>query len=199
MKTVEIRNVGIISGSLHSSSVRTDVYSGGLVGRAVGSLTIVNSYFSGSGGISTSDVAKTFLGGLVGASSGSLMIVNSYFSGSGGISSASIGGVSSGGLVGESDRFFMIVNSYFSGSGGISSASATDTLARVYSGGLVGSSISTSSSNSDSLMIVNSYSSGSGKISSVSAGTFFFRWSGRFFFFCFCCSYFDNHKRLLEH
>ena len=46
--TVEIRNVGVISGSVHSSSSS----SGGLVGFSDSSLTITNSYFSGSGGIS---------------------------------------------------------------------------------------------------------------------------------------------------
>ncbi len=155
--TVEIRNVGVISGSVHSSN--SSASSGGLVGRSGGSLTIVNSYFSGSGGV------FSFLnsGGLVGASSGSLTIVNSYFSGSGGVfSSSSLLSAYSGGLVGRvnSNSTLMIVNSYFSGLGEVSSSSGGPNPS---SGGLVG--------NLDgSLMIVNSYFGGSGKISSASAG-----------------------------
>ncbi len=174
--TVEIRNVGVISGSVHSSSINP--YSGSLVGTSVGSLMIVNSYFSGSGGVSASSgsPSSVFSGGLVGDSGGSLMIVNSYFSGSGGVSSSSGSSrVYSGGLVGNSVGSLMIVNSYFSGSGEISSSSATisSSASSSYSGGLIGASESNSPSNSDSLTIVNSYSSGSGKISSASAGTSF--------------------------
>ncbi len=172
--TVEIRNVGVISGSVHSSSINP--YSGSLVGTSVGSLMIVNSYFSGSGGVSASSgsPSSVFSGGLVGDSGGSLMIVNSYFSGSGGVSASSgSSSVFSGGLVGELSGSLMIVNSYFSGSGEISSSSATisSTSSASYSGGLIGASESNSPSSSDSLMIVNSYFSGSGKISSASAAS----------------------------
>ncbi len=154
--TVEIRNVGVISGSVHSSNSSASL--GGLVGRSGGSLTIVNSYFSGSGGV------FSFLnsGGLVGGSSGSLTIVNSYFSGSGGVFSSSLLSAYSGGLVGgvNSNSTLMIVNSYFSGLGEVSSSSGGSNPS---SGGLVG--------NLDgSLMIVNSYFGGSGKISSSSGG-----------------------------
>ena len=131
-----IRNVGIISGSVSSSS-----YSGSLVGIAYAPLTISNSYFSGSGGIFSTDIA----GGLVGYSAKPLTISNSYFSGSGGIFSTDI----AGGLVGYSAKPLTISNSYFSGSGGIFS---TD-----IAGGLVGYS-------AKPLTISNSYFSGSGGV-----------------------------------
>ena len=108
--TVEIRNVGIISGSVHSSSSSR---SGGLVGFSGGSLTITNSYFSGSDGVSASSGSSSSSGGLVGVSASSLMIVNSYFSGSGEISSASDARSSSGGLVGESSSALTITNGYW--------------------------------------------------------------------------------------
>ncbi len=151
--TVEIRNVGVISGSVHSSDSPSN--SGGLVGGTGGSLMIVNSYFSGFGGVSSSFSS----GGLVGETDGSLMIVNSYFSGSGGVSSS----FSSGGLVGYvASGSLMIVNSYFSGSGGVSVFSAS--FLSHFSGGLVGDS-------SGSLMIVNSYFSGLGGVSSSTSST----------------------------
>ncbi len=144
--SAEIRNVGVISGGVSSSSS-----SGGLVGRSDSSLTIRNSYFSGSGGVSSSSLADdSFSGGLMGfASSSSLTIRNSYFSGSGGVSSSSsVDLSSSGGLVGSSfSSSLTITNSYFSGEGGVSSSAA----ALSYSGGLVGSSFL------PSLMITNSY------------------------------------------
>ena len=52
--TVVIRNVGVISGSIHSSSSASSSssLSGGLVAhQSAGALTITNSYFSGSGGV----------------------------------------------------------------------------------------------------------------------------------------------------
>ena len=154
--TVEIRNVGVISGSVHSSI--SPSFSGGLVGRGTNSLTIINSYFSGLGGVSSSAASGSYSGGLVGYSGSSLMIVNSYFSGLGGVSSSSAaaGNVSSGGLVGYSGSSLMIVNSYFSGSGRISSSTP---YSYVFSGGLVGIF-------DGSLTIMNSYFSGSGRISS---------------------------------
>ena len=159
---VEIRNVGVISGSVHSS-ISDYSYSGGLVGNSVGplTLTIVNSYFSGSGGISSlcsSDSEGSFSGGLVGEVGSPLTIMNSYFSGSGGVSSSASAGGSvsySGGLVGRGTNSLTIKNSYFSGSGEVSSSSS---YSLVHSGGLVGQS--------NSLTIVNSYFSGSGRISS---------------------------------
>ena len=152
--TVEIRNVGITSGLVYSSSAP----SGGLVGSIVsgGSLTIVNSYFSGSCGVSSSSSAS---GGLIGRVDGTVTIMNSHFSGSGGISSSSSSSSASGGLVGRSrsgPSSLTIVNSHFSSSGGISSSSSSSSSA---SGGLVGRSIG-------SLTIMNSYFSGSGGISS---------------------------------
>ncbi len=173
--SAEIRNVGVISGGVFSSSSSSifSSYSGGLVGSVVGSssLTITNSYFSGEGSVSSSSYSS---GGLVGsvavgsvATSSSLTIMNSYFSGSGGVSSSSPGRLSpfAGGLVGLGDPFssLTITNSYFSGSGGVSSSStstSTSTSISPYSGGLVGLG------NSSSLTITNSYFSGSGGVSS---------------------------------
>ncbi len=186
-KTAEIRNVGVISGSIHSSSPIS--VSGGLVGspqtlsnsNPVSSLTIINSYFSSLfGGVSSSSSSSaSYSGGLVGILSDgpSLTIINSYFRGSGGVSSAtdlvsSYGneGSSSGGLVGGNYAGILtITNSYFSGSGGVSSSSpppSSSSDSYSYSGGLVGycgyGAYITST-------IVNSYFSGEGGVSSFSA------------------------------
>ncbi len=154
--TIAIRNVGVVSGSVFSSSSASAFsYSGGLVGQST-SLTITNSYFSGKGSVfssssSSSSAASAFSGGLVGQST-SLTIANSYFSGSGGVSSSSSSYSAlsfSGGLVGQSTSL-TIANSYFSGSGGVSSSSSSSSLS--YSGGLVGRV-----SSSSSLTITNSY------------------------------------------
>ena len=163
--SVEIRNVGVISGSIHSSSSSAASYSafsGSLVGFASSTLTIMNSYFSESGGVSSSASSSrlssySYSGGLVGSGS-TVSITNSYFSGSGGISSSASGtGIIkesySGGLVGSSDAL-SITNSYFSGGGGISSSSRSSSRSYSYSGGLVGSS--------GALSIMNSYFSGGG-------------------------------------
>ncbi len=168
--TVEIRNVGVISGSIHSflRSFPT-ANSGGLVGHSDGSLTIINSYFSGPGGVFSANTANggAFIcsGGLVGHSDGSLTIINSYFSGSGGIFSASSSSASpsSGGLVGYSDGSLTIINSYFGGSSQIFSFNSFLNAA-IYSGGLVGESYRHSS-----LKIINSYFGGSGRISSFNS------------------------------
>ncbi len=169
--TVEIRNVGVISGSVHSSSSAA-ARSGGLVGSSGGSLMIVNSYFSGSGGVSSFSISSSRSGGLVGSSSSSaasLMIVNSYFSGSGGISTSASSVSYSGGLVGSKNggSRLTIINSYFSGSGTISSSALSASLTpSSSSGGLVGD-YSTNVNNANiSLTIVNSYFSGSGRVSS---------------------------------
>ena len=64
--TVTIRNVGILSGSIHvSASASGSVFvssSGGLVGNADSSLTITNSYFSGEGisSASTGSISSFF-------------------------------------------------------------------------------------------------------------------------------------------
>ena len=90
-----IRNVGVTSGSVHSSATASSLgVAGGLVGVPNSSLTITNSYFSGSGGVSSSSSTSSdsYSGGLVGGSHSSfasLIITNSYFSGSGGVSSSS--------------------------------------------------------------------------------------------------------------
>ena len=134
--SVEIRNVGIILGSIYASSSDSISASGGLVGSSSSSLKIENSYFSGAGGVSSfssssrlSD-SNSASGGLVGSSSSSsssLKIENSYFSGVGGVSSSSSSSFSdsssaSGGLVGSSS-YSTITNSYFSGADGVSSSS----------------------------------------------------------------------------
>ncbi len=160
--SAQIRNVGVISGGVSSSSSGSISYSGGLVGRFFSSLTITNSYFSGNGGVSSSSSADlSYSGGLVGRSA-SLTITNSYFSGSGSVSSSSSSAdlSFSGGLVGRSASSLTITNSYFSGSGDISSSSGSLSL----SGGLVGSVVG-----SDSLTITNSYFSGKGGVTSSSS------------------------------
>ncbi len=162
--SAEIRNVGVISGGIFSSSGFFS-YSGGLVGFSSDSLTITNSYFSGSGDVTSSSAAAadSLSGGLVGSSSSSLTITNSYFSGSGGVSSSSGSLSYSGGLVSIVNGNLTITNSYFSGSGGVSSSSSSSIS---YSGGLVGSS-----SSSFSLTITNSYFSGSGGVSASSGSS----------------------------
>ena len=144
--TVVIRNVGVISGSIRSSSTNTDnSFAGGLVARSEpGALMITNSYFSGSGGvfaITTSSGHGSSSGGLVGHFDSSVIIINSYFSGSSGVfafsaSSATLGS-SSGGLVGYAGGPLTIMKSYFSGSGEIS-AIINNTSRNTNSGGLVG-------------------------------------------------------------
>ena len=169
--TVTIRNVGVISGSVHSSTSSSPsfsgAYSGGLVGRSSASLTITNSYFGGSGGISASATgtidSKSSSGGLVGTFGGALTIIKSAFNGSGGVSSSTIGSSSvgdstssSGGLVGLSGNL-VIINSYFNGSGGVSASAAAS---NAHSGGLVGWLGS-------SVKVMNSYFSGFGGVSSA--------------------------------
>ncbi len=156
--SAQIRNVGVISGGVFSSSSSGSFsYSGGLVGSSFSSLTITNSYFSGEGGVSSSSSSSSpfvaYSGGLVGSSSpsSSLRITNSYFSGGGGVSSTLSGGLVGGSSLGGS---LMITNSYFSGSSRVSSSFS--------SGGLVGCS-------SSSLTITNSYFSGGGGVSSFSS------------------------------
>ena len=87
-KIVNIRNVGVIFGSIFSSAESSS--SGGLVGRVIGDLVIVNSYSSSSGGVFS--ILNSSSGGLVGSNVGvhSLVIVNSYFSGPGSISSSGV-------------------------------------------------------------------------------------------------------------
>ena len=173
--SVEIRNVRIISGSIHASSFSSyppsprSSSSGGLVG-LVGdgsTMSITNSYFSGGGGVSSSSYSyyppspsssESYAGGLVGlvGDGSTVSITNSYFSGGGGVSSFSYySSSSSGGLVGSGGTV-SITNSYFSGRGGISSSSSS-----AYSGGLVGSG--------GTVSITNSYFSGGGGVSSSSS------------------------------
>ena len=157
-----IRNVGIISGSIHSSSSNSNSFSGSLVGK--GTVTIINSYFSGGNVSSSSAASNSTSGGLVGQ--GIVTIINSYFSG-GKVSSssasapaASTASSNSGGLVaqGANSGSVTITNSYFSG-GDVSSSSSHYS----YSGGLMGKGFGSSAM----ITIVNSYFSG-GKVSSSS-------------------------------
>ena len=173
-RVIEIRNVGVTSGSVYSSY--SGATSGGLVGLAHGaSLTIINSYFCGSGGVSSKASASSRnsrSGGLVGdtyppttpsTSTTTLTITNSYFCDANGVSSEASSSSSfsyAGGLVGSSstDSTLTIKNSYFDSAGGVSSAATTsvaDYSSR--SGGLVGNSFST-------LTITNSYFSSEGEI-----------------------------------
>ena len=171
-----IRNIGVVSGSIHASSsisAASFTVSGGLVGYSTASLTLTNSYFSGSGGVSSSATAsvESNAGGLVGRSESILTITNCSFSGSAGVSSNAFSS-RSGGLVGinflrssSSIASLTITKSSFSGSGGVSSSSpSTSTSLASRSGGLVGES-----SGFASLTITNSYFSGSGGVSSASA------------------------------
>ena len=146
-----IRNVHVISGSIHSSgSPSSQSYSAGLVGWSTASLTITNCHFSGSGGVSSSGGSRS--GGLVGLlhSTASLTISNSSFSGSGGLSA----NVVSSGLVGSFSHNVTITNSYFSGSSEFSGVASA--------GGLVGSF-------SHNVTITNSYFSGSSEFSGVAS------------------------------
>ena len=173
--SAEIRNLGIISGSIHSSSSSFS-RSGGLVGSSSASpFTITNSYFSGSGGVSSSSDSgsssfSSRSGGLVGDGS-TVSITNSYFSGGGGVSSSAFSS-SAGGLVGSnsslvgSSSSVMITNSYFSGGGGVSSSSSPSSA-----GGLVGYF-------DYDLVITNSYFSGGGGVSSSGSGSYYYSSSG---------------------
>ena len=152
-----IRNVGVISGGVYSSStVATGFFSssGGLVGSASAPLMVMNSYFSGVGGVSSStdSTATSSSGGLVGSASAPLMVMNSYFSGVGGVSSSTDSSYS-GGLVGSASASLVVMNSYFSGMGGVSSTGSFSS-----SGGLVG--------DATLITIMNSYFSGVGGVSS---------------------------------
>ena len=164
--TVTIRNLEIISGSIYSYSTGSvNPVSGGLVGRSTAPLTIMNSTFSGSGGVFSSSATNSTntlsrSGGMVGQADNTLTIIKCIFSASGGVSSSSTNSSSrsdSGGLVGYYGGISTITNSTFSGSGGVSSSSTTtgDSLA----GGLVGFSNGIST-------ITNSYFSGSDGVSS---------------------------------
>ena len=170
--TMTISNVGIISGSIHSSS-SSDSYSGGLVGYASSTITITNSYFSGGERVSSSSNfgnSFSYSGGLVGYALSTITITNSYLSDGTGVSSSANSFSSysfSGGLVGATFASSTITNSYFSGGGAVSSSSSSSS----YSGGLVGSAFTSST-------ITNSYFSGGGKISSSSSSSSSSSYSG---------------------
>ena len=170
--TVAIRNLEIIDGSIYSYSTGSvNPVSGGLVGRSTAPLTIINSTFTGSGGVFSSAVANSTntlsrSGGMVGQADNTLTIIKCTFSASGGVSSSSTNSSSrsdSGGLVGYYGGISTITNSAFSGSGGVSSSStATTTLRDSLAGGIVGFSTGIST-------ITNSYFSGSGGVFSASS------------------------------
>ena len=155
-----IRNVGVISGSIYAAPASSDdSSSGGMVGTVASSLTITNSYFSGSGGVYSKGGSTAVSGGLVGTVASSLTITNSYFSGSGGVHSKGGSTAVSGGMAGLAPSL-MITNSYFSGSGGVSSNGMMISV----SGGIAGFTTS--------LTIINSYFGGSGSVSSDDGSLF---------------------------
>ena len=175
--TVVIRNVGIVSGAIYSFSMGSNFnpVSGGLVGKSAAPLTIINSTFSGSGGVFSSAAANSTntlsrSGGMVGQADNTLTIIKCTFSASGGVSSSSTNSSSrsdSGGLVSAVTGISTIIKCSFSGLGGISSSStATITLRDSLSGGLIGFSAASSI-----LTITNSFFSGSGGVSSSSSNT----------------------------
>ena len=124
-----ISNVGVLVGSISSSSPNGFSNSGGLVGRAVSS-EISNSYVVVEGSISSIYIS----GGLVGRADSS-EISNSYTVVEGSISSSSSSLSSySGGLIGYANNS-QISNSYALVEGSISSTSSSELSS---SGGLVG-------------------------------------------------------------
>ena len=162
--TVVIRNIGVVSGSIHAStSSSTEVVgSGGLVGRSLGpSLMINNCSFAGSGGISSSSsaAAHSNSGGLVSGNLGNLTITNCNFSGSTGVSTVANNISSIGGLVGWSNASLTITDSSFSGLGGISSSAGSSS-----SGGMVGYT-------NTATTITNCSFSGSGGVSSSTSAS----------------------------
>ncbi len=141
---VQIKNVGILSGSIYASSSSYS-YSGGLVGRARPALTITNSYFSGE--IFSFSSSSSTSGGLVGRVDGDLTITSSYLTPDSEIFSfSSSSSTYSGGLVGRIDNALVIKNSYFAGE--IFCHPSTHYL----SGGFVGAATA-----STSVTITNSY------------------------------------------
>ncbi len=152
----------LVEGSISSSSSSSssDSYSGGLVGYASSS-PISNSYAVVKGDISSS-AFDSYSGGLVGYASSS-PISNSYAVVEGSISSSSAFDSYSGGLVGRADANSPIRNSYVVVEGSISSS--TRSYSSSYSGGLVGSAVSSP--------ISNSYAEVGGSISSLDDSPFF--------------------------
>ena len=153
-----IRNVEIVSGSIHSSVTGPSFksYSGGLVGYSDQSLTITNCTFSGNNRVSSIVTRASYSGGLVGFSddpgamgggSESLTIANCVFEGSifSSIPNSSLSDKKalSGGLVGDAGKLLTITNSAFLG-GSVSSfifassVSDSDNANQAISGGLVG-------------------------------------------------------------
>ncbi len=152
VKDASISNVGVVVGSISSSSPSGFSNSGGLIGRAVSS-EISNTYAVVEGSIS----ANSNSGGLVGRIEGG-SISNSYALVGDNISSSSTSSSRSGGLVGWS-RSSEISNSYAVVGGSILSTSSGSSN----SGGLVGLIENTP--------ISNSYAVVEGSISSLSSSS----------------------------
>ena len=153
VQNADISNVGVLIGSISSTSPNGFSSSGGLVGRAVSS-EIINSYAVVEGSISSYSNS----GGLVGYASSS-PISNSYAVVGGSISSSDSSSNSrSGGLVGNAEGS-PISNSYAVVEGSISSSSTSGFSA---SGGLIG--------NADNSPISNSYAVVERSISSSLSG-----------------------------
>ena len=163
---VQIKNIGV-SGLVFATGAED---AGGLVGRVMGSkwpgrgLVIINSYFSGLGGVLiwAPNTYSVKVGGLVGrvgdkenrgwrnqSPGASLIIINSYFSADRGVFAHGIGdisgghnvrrtGIAAGGLVGwgRVRSSITIEDSYFSGSGNIITSLSSGTES--FAGGLVG-------------------------------------------------------------
>ena len=160
VENANISNVGVLVGSISSSSSYTSIsYSGGLVGYASSS-PISNSYAVVTGYISSSSRFQSYSGGLVGGAWSS-QISNSYAVVTGNISSSSSRDSLSGGLVGWAHGS-QISNSYAVVEGNISSLSPSSSS---YSGGLVGYAYRSEISNSYALVTGNISSSSAAALS----------------------------------
>ena len=163
VEDASISNIGVLVGSISSSSSSSSPYSGGLVGYASSS-DISNSYAIVTGDISSSSSSSSssFSGGLVGRAEYS-PISNSYAVVGGSISSSSSSSSSyrssySGGLVGRAE-YSPISNSYAVVERSVSSSTSYSSYSSSYSGGLVGGI--------DGGTISNSYAVVEGSISSL--------------------------------
>ncbi len=157
-----ISNLGVLVGTISSSSTSSVSDAGGLVGEARGS-SISNSYVIVVGNISSSSTSSvsrpSTAGGLVGYARGS-SISNSYAEVEGNISSSSTSGDSdAGGLVGQAWPDSLISNSYAVVRGDISSSSSSSSQSSA--GGLVGSAAQGSSISNSYAIVVGNISSSS--------------------------------------
>ncbi|MCL1947186.1 MAG: hypothetical protein FWF51_08590 [Chitinivibrionia bacterium] len=161
-----IENCGVnISGSISATIIRVNYCgTGGLVGMAISTFTINNSYTTGNISFfanNTQYYGDISSGGLVGYLEGSVTINNSYTTGN--ISSSTtytyVGGSSesynSGGLIGSVTGNATINNSYATGN--ISSSVISTGASSCYSGGLLGNAYGWGATG---VTINNSYASG---------------------------------------